>query len=254
MNHEVTAVEILGCRLDCIGIEEATERILKGARGSVPSQVVTLGTEMVVAAQHDPRFRAVLASSSLNLCDTIGVLAVARRRGAQLSERVTGVELIEHLCAAAAREALSIYLLGGAPGVAMEAANRLAARYPTLRVAGAADGFFSAEESARVALSIERSGARILFVGLGSPRQELWIADNLLASGVGVGIGVGGAFDAIVGRVARAPLAWQRLNLEWLYRLIREPRRWRRQLALPKFVGLIILDELRTALKRRASA
>ncbi len=251
MTEAPASVEVLGCRLDCVDIDEATARILAFARGNRPAQVVTLGTEMVVAARRDPTFRATLAASALNVCDTVGVLWAARRRGARIAARVTGAELLERLCAAAAKEALPIYLLGGAPGVAIEAAQRLAERYPGLRVAGAADGYFPAERAATLAEEIARSGARMLFVGLGSPRQELWLAEYLAASGAGVGIGVGGAFDAVVGRVPRAPERWQRLNLEWLYRLLREPHRWRRQLALPHFVALLLIDEVRASLGGR---
>ncbi len=251
MSESPAAVDVLGCRLDCVDIEEATARILSYARGTHPAQVVTLGTEMVVAAQRDARFRATLAASALNVCDTVGVLAAARRRGARIAARVTGVELLERLCAAAAREGLPIYLLGGAPGVAIEAARVLAERYPGLRVAGADDGYFPPERANAVAEAIARSGARLLFVGLGSPRQEFWLAEHLAQSGAGAGIGVGGAFDALIGRVPRAPESWRRLNLEWLYRLLREPHRWRRQLALPHFVALMLFDELRTSLGGR---
>ena len=251
MSEGPASVEVLGCRLDCVDIEEATERILAFARSNRSAQIVTLGTEMVVAAQHDARFRAALAASALNVCDTVGVLAAARRRGARISARVTGIELLERLCAAAADEALPIYLLGAAPGVAIEAARLLAERYPGLRVAGAADGYFPADRATAVAEEIARSGARLLFVGLGSPRQELWLADHLAQSGAGAGIGVGGSFDALVGRVPRAPERWRRLNLEWLYRLLREPHRWRRQLALPHFVALALFEELRAFLGGR---
>lgn len=251
MSEGPASVEILGCRLDCVDIGEATARILALARGDRPAQIVTLGTEMVVAARRDLRFRSTLAASALNVCDTVGVLFAARRRGARIAGRVTGVELLERLCAAAAKEVLPIYLLGAAPGVAIEAARLLAERYPGLRVAGAGDGYFPVERSSAVAEEIARSGARLLFVGLGSPRQEFWLAEHLARSGAGAGIGVGGAFDALVGRVPRAPESWRRLNLEWLYRLLREPHRWRRQLALPYFVALVLFDELRTSLGGR---
>ena len=251
MSEGPASVDVLGCRLDCVDIDEATARILTFARGDRPAQVVTLGTEMVVAARRDSRFRATLAGSALNVCDTVGVLAAARRRGARITARVTGVELLERLCASAAEESLPIYLLGGAPGVAIEAARLLAERYPGLRVAGAGDGYFPADRGTAVAEEIARSGARLLFVGLGSPRQELWLADHLARTGVGVGIGVGGSFDALIGRVPRAPKSWRRLNLEWLYRLLREPHRWRRQLALPHFVALVFFEELRAFLGGR---
>ncbi len=200
---------------------------------------------MVVFAQHDPRFRAVVNACALSLCDTIGVLLAARRRGARIGARVTGVELVEALCARAAHDGLSVYFLGGAPGVALKAAQELERQHPGLHVAGTQNGFFDAEQSSAIASEIRASGARILFVGLGSPRQEFWLADYLAATGCGAGIGVGGSFDVISGNVRRAPEMFRRLGVEWLYRLLKEPQRWRRQLALPYFALLVVLDELR---------
>jgi N-acetylglucosaminyldiphosphoundecaprenol N-acetyl-beta-D-mannosaminyltransferase len=240
----VNSLQILGCRLDPIDSAEATTRILSLAREGQGAHVVTLGTEMVVHAQHDARFRAIVNKSALSLCDTVGVLTVARLRGAPLSGRVAGVELIERLCAGAAARGLPVYFLGGAEDVAAAAAASLHARFPALRVAGTRNGYFSDDESAAVAGAIAASGAKLLLAGLGSPRQEYWLAEHLRETGCGVGIGVGGSFDVIGGRIERAPRVVRRFGLEWLYRLIREPKRWRRQLALPQFVWLIALDEL----------
>ncbi len=237
-------MEILGCRLDAIDAGEATARILALASQSDEAQVVTLGTEMVVYAQRDARFRAIVNACALSLCDTVGLLAVARWRGAALRDRVTGVELVDRLCAGAASAGLPVYLLGGRSGVAADAAAILQARFPGLVVAGARDGFFAEGESADIAAAIAASGARLLFVGMGSPRQEYWLAQHLQQTGCGVGIGIGGSFDVIAGRVRRAPAPVRRLGLEWLYRLITEPRRWKRQLALPRFVWLVALDGL----------
>lgn len=236
-------LEILGCRLDPIDADSATARILELAREGRGAQVVTLGTEMVVHAQRDERFRSIVNRSSLSLCDTVGLLAIARRRGAALSERVTGVELIEHLAGAAAAQGVPIYLLGSGEGIADEAARVLELRFPGLRVAGTHSGYFSDGKSAEVVSGIASSGARVLFVGMGSPRQEYWLADHLRETGCGVGIGVGGSFDVIAGRIARAPRLVRKLALEWLYRLAKEPHRWRRQLALPRFVWLVALEE-----------
>jgi N-acetylglucosaminyldiphosphoundecaprenol N-acetyl-beta-D-mannosaminyltransferase len=238
------SVEILGCRLDLLDQNEATEAILRFARDGSAAVIVTLGTEMVVYAQHDPEFREVLNASALSLCDTVGVLTVARQRGAPLRERVTGVELVEKLCQRAAKEGLPVYFLGGAEGVAADAAAIMEVRNPGLIVAGTRNGFFSREEESAIVDSIRASGARIVFVGLGSPRQELWLARNLSATGCGAGIGIGGSFDVISGRVKRAPMIWRQLGIEWLYRLMREPQRFRRQLALPYFVWLVTLDRL----------
>jgi N-acetylglucosaminyldiphosphoundecaprenol N-acetyl-beta-D-mannosaminyltransferase len=246
----VDSVEILGCRLDVVDREEATETIMRFARDGSGAHVVTLGTEMVVYAQRDPQFRSVVNRSALSLCDTVGVLIAAQRRGAHLRERVTGVELVERLAQRAAHESLPVYLLGGAEGVAADAASILEVSFPGLVVAGSRNGFFTEEEEAAIVDAIRASGARLLFAGLGSPRQEMWLARNLKATGCGAGIGVGGSFDVISGRVKRAPMIWRRLRVEWLYRLIREPQRFRRQLALPYFIWLIALDRLGVGRKK----
>ncbi|MBV9028330.1 MAG: WecB/TagA/CpsF family glycosyltransferase [Candidatus Eremiobacteraeota bacterium] len=249
----MTTLDILGCRVDAIDADEATACIVALACEHRTAQIVTLGTEMVVHAQRDERFRGIVNAATLSLCDTVGVLAVARRRGMPLTSRVTGVELVERLCADAASKDLPVYLLGGAPGVAADAAGALRARFPRLRVAGTRDGFFRDDESASVAATVAASGARLLFVGMGFPRQEYWLAEHLAQAGC-VGIGVGGSFDVIADRIARAPRIVRRLGLEWLYRLVREPWRWRRQLALPHFVWLIVLDELRPRRAQKKTA
>lgn len=235
---------VLGCRVDDVDADAATARIAADAKTAGAAQVVTLGTEMVVYAQRDARFRAIVNASALSLCDTVGVLWAARRKGAHLRARVTGVDLIDRLCAAAVREEYSLYLLGGAQGVAEAAARALRERHPGLAIAGTHDGYFDDAQSASVAREIRASGARLLLCGLGFPRQERWLADHLRETGCGAGIGVGGSFDVIGGRVRRAPASWRRLHLEWLYRLVTEPRRWRRQLALPYFVALVFCDAL----------
>lgn len=244
------SVSILGCRLDAIDADAATQRILQFAREGSGAQVVTLGTEMVVHAQRDAKYREVVNACALSLCDTVGLLAVARSRGANLHERVTGVELIDHLCARAANEGISVFLFGAAPGVADRAATELQRRYPGLRIAGTRNGYFAADESGRIASEIRASGAQVLLVGLGFPKQEYWLAEHLRETGCGAGIGVGGSFDVISGNVERAPERWRKLGLEWLYRLVKEPHRWRRQLALPHFVLLVAGESVRSRFAR----
>jgi N-acetylglucosaminyldiphosphoundecaprenol N-acetyl-beta-D-mannosaminyltransferase len=238
----VERVRILGCRVDATDGADAVRRIVSLAQGEGASLVVTLGTEMIVAAQRDPAFRAALGSAALSLCDTVGVLYAARMYGVRIPERVTGVDLIDPLCEELARAGLSLYLLGAKGDTAARAAAALAARHPGLRIAGARDGYFPASDDEAVARSIAQSGARVVLVGLGSPRQEFWIREQLARSGARVGIGVGGSLDVLAGNVERAPELWRRLNLEWLYRLVKEPRRWRRQLALPLFVVLALRE------------
>jgi N-acetylglucosaminyldiphosphoundecaprenol N-acetyl-beta-D-mannosaminyltransferase len=245
------SVAVLGCRVDALDASEAVARVVTLAAGERPSVVVTLGTEMAVRAWRDARFRAVLNASALSLCDTVGVLYAARGRGLRLASRVTGVDLIDPLCAALAERAIPLFLLGSRGDTADRAATVLERAHPGLRIAGARDGYFADADGAAVAEEIRASGARIVLVGLGSPRQELWLADRLSATGCAVGIGVGGSFDVIAGNVRRAPKWWRRAGLEWLYRLASEPRRWRRQLALPAFVALALGERLLPGASRR---
>jgi N-acetylglucosaminyldiphosphoundecaprenol N-acetyl-beta-D-mannosaminyltransferase len=240
----VASAIVLGCRVDAVGTREAVRRIAELANQTGPSLVVTFGTEMAVRAQRDPAFRDLVNGSALSLCDTVGVLWAARASGGEFHERVAGIDLIDPLCAALARDGQPVYLLGGRGDTAARAAQALVARHPGLRVAGTLDGYFDDAASAAVAAAIRKSGARVLLAGLGSPRQERWLAENLAATACSVGIGVGGSFDVLAGNVRRAPAVWRNLGLEWFYRLVSEPSRWRRQLALPTFVALALRERV----------
>jgi N-acetylglucosaminyldiphosphoundecaprenol N-acetyl-beta-D-mannosaminyltransferase len=204
---------------------------------------------MTMYAQRDARFRALVERAALSLCDTIGILLASRARGGPLRERVTGVDLIDPLAERSAAGNLRLFFFGAAPGVAERAAIAVQRRYPGAIVAGTRDGYFAPAQSPTIAASIAASGANVLLVGLGSPKQEYWLEEYLDATGCGVGIGIGGSFDVLAGTVPRAPLVWRRAGLEWLYRLVREPSRWRRQLALPRFA----LAATREALTLRGS-
>jgi N-acetylglucosaminyldiphosphoundecaprenol N-acetyl-beta-D-mannosaminyltransferase len=230
------SIRILGCRVDAVSRDEAVARIVSFAQGSTPSLVVTLGVEMAMYAQHDARFRTLVDRAALSLCDTIGILLASRARHGPLRERVTGIDLIEPLVERSSTAGdLRFFLLGGAPGVAERAAAALRARHPGASIVGTHDGYFSAGENSTIVASIAASGATILLVGLGSPKQEYWLEEHLGATKCGVGIGIGGSLDVLAGTTPRAPRLWRQTGFEWLYRLIREPSRWRRQLALPRF-------------------
>jgi N-acetylglucosaminyldiphosphoundecaprenol N-acetyl-beta-D-mannosaminyltransferase len=239
----VTSFEVLGCRVDAVGRAAATERVAELARGTVPSLVVTLGVEMVMAAQNDDAFRATVNRAALVTCDTIGLLLASRVRGGPLRERVTGVELVGDLAARSAQAGdVRMFLMGGSGDTAQRAAAALRARYPGVHIVGARDGYFSASADAQIAAEVRASGANLLLAGLGSPKQESWLERWLPATGCGAGIGIGGSLDVFAGNVQRAPAIFQRFGLEWLYRLVSQPSRWRRQLALPKFALLVMLS------------
>jgi N-acetylglucosaminyldiphosphoundecaprenol N-acetyl-beta-D-mannosaminyltransferase len=230
------AFTVLGCRVDAVSRDEAVSQIAALANAGGAALVVTLGVEMVMAAQRDEEFRRTVNEAALVTCDTVGLMLASRLRGGPLHERVTGVELVDALAArSAARGDVRLYLLGGRGDTAQRAADALRAAHPGVAIAGARDGYFTPDESDAVAAAIRASGANVLLAGLGSPKQEQWLARYLGATGCGVGIGIGGSLDIYAGNVVRAPALFRRTGLEWAYRLVTQPRRWRRQLALPRF-------------------
>jgi len=241
----MTSFRVLGARVDAVGRGEAVSRIAALARGATPSVVVTLGVEMVMAARRDAAFRAVVNGAGLVTCDTIGILLASRLRGGPLRERVTGVELVGDLAERSASTGdVRLFLFGGAGDTAQRAAAALRERFPGAQIAGTRNGYFDERESDAIAAEIRASGANVLLAGLGFPKQELWLARHLGETGCGVGVGIGGSLDVYAGNVVRAPVVLSRLGLEWAYRLWREPRRWRRQLALPQFAAAALGEAL----------
>ena len=234
---------MLGCRVDAVSLDAAVACIAALANGAEPGLVVTLGVEMVMAAQSDTAFRDVIDGAALVTCDSIGLLLASRLHGGPVRERVTGVELIGALAARSASVGdVRFYLLGAAGDTAARAGEALRSAYPGAIVSGARDGYFRPEESDAVAAAIRASGANVLLAGLGFPKQEFWIERYLAATGCGAGIGVGGSLDVYAGNVVRAPAFVRRAGFEWAFRLGNEPRRWRRQLALPRFALAALLE------------
>lgn len=204
------------------------------------AQIATVNPEFLVRSRDNPQFRAALQEAALCIPDGIGVLWAARQQGKILRERVAGSDLVPRLAADAAQHDWRVYFLGAAPGVAEATARILSQRYPGLLVAGTFAGSPALEEEDAIVSRIQASQADLVFVAYGAPKQDLWLHRNLERTGARVGIGVGGSFDFITGIQIRAPRWVQRIGLEWLYRLVREPWRWRRQLALPQFVWLVL--------------
>jgi N-acetylglucosaminyldiphosphoundecaprenol N-acetyl-beta-D-mannosaminyltransferase len=199
---------------------------------------------MLVVAHSDPAFRNVLNRSDLNVADGVGLTFAARWLGHGLRERVTGSDGIHVLAAQCARVGYRPFFLGAAPGVAELVAQRLAQENPGLEVAGTYAGSPLAEDEADVIAQVRAAAPDLLFVAYGVPAEEKWIFRNRERLGVPVMIGVGGAFDFVAGVTRRAPPWVRRVGLEWLDRLIREPWRWRRQLALPRFLVLVAQQKL----------
>lgn len=244
VGEERGMVELFGVPIANLTGQEALERIAEFVSSRRPHHVVTSDSLMLVRAQRDEEFRQILERADLVTPDGAGVIWAGRMLGQRLREKVSGVDLVERICGIAAERGFSVYLLGGSPGVAEEAARVLAQRHPGLKVAGTRHGYFCAGEEGEIVEGIAAVRPEVLFVGLGAPRQEKWITANLNRLGVPVCIGVGGSFDVISGRLARAPVWMQRWGLEWLYRVMKEPKRLPKLFGLPRFV-LMTLRSLR---------
>ena len=222
--------------------DEALARMEEFIADGRPHHVATVNPEFIAAAQDDPHFAQIINRAHLNLPDGQGLIWAARILGTPLKQRVTGVDTVLKLAELSSEKGYRPYLLGAADGVAAAAARQLQVRFPGLDIAGTHAGSPLPEEDERLITEIRRTNAQLLFVAYGAPRQEKWIARNLTHLGVPLAMGVGGAFDFISGQANRAPHWVQRIGLEWLHRLIHQPWRWRRMLALPRFVLLVLRE------------
>jgi N-acetylglucosaminyldiphosphoundecaprenol N-acetyl-beta-D-mannosaminyltransferase len=232
-------VNLAGLIVDNVTLAEAVARV-EGFIASGHSHLVTTpNPEIIVACQTDPELKEIINNSSLRLPDGISMVVVSRLLGTPLSERVSGIDLMLKLCAVSAVKGYKLFLLGSAPGVAAEAAEKLIALYPGLKIVGAEHGYFAGDDP-EVRKKIMHAEPDLLFCGLGGGRQERWL-NHHLAELKTVGLVIGGSLDVISGRKKRAPRWAQLLYIEWLYRLVTEPQRWKRQLALPKFLWLTLV-------------
>ena len=242
-------------RVDDVTYDEAVALIERFILEGGPHLVTTPNPEIVMAARADPSFRALLGRAALNIPDGIGLLLAARLLGGRLRAHVRGTDLVERLAIRGAELGHRWYLLGAAPGIAREAGDRLAERYSGLRIVGAGPGSPRPEDDAAVRAEIARVGpVDLVLVAYGAPAQERWLDRNLGPVGIPVGIGVGGVFNYLSGRVPRAPRWVRRLELEWFHRLLVQPRRLRRQLALPDFLAFALAVAARRTLAGRRSA
>jgi len=234
------AVSILGVRVDALTWEAFEARVRDFVRSGQPHHVVTVNPEFVMAAQRDPAFGRVLAAADLALADGWGLLWAARRLGQPLPARITGSDGAPRLAALAAQEGWRLFLLGAGPGIAQRAADVLRTRHPALQIVGVFAGSPRADEEEAIVARIAAARPHVLFVAYGAPAQDLWIARTQPRLQIPLAMGVGGSLDFIAGVRQRAPASVQRLHLEWLFRLLQEPWRWRRQLALPRFVWAVL--------------
>lgn len=245
-------VMIQGVPADCVTRASALETVEHMLRGMAAQSIFAVNPEKVMAAKTNPRLLDILGRGGLLLPDGIGVVAATRLLRLGRMERVPGCEFMLALCELAARRGHGIFLFGGSPETNAMAEQVLVRRYPGLRVVGRQHGYLSDSEMPALIERVNGSGAALLFVALGSPKQEVWIDAHRSRLRVKVCQGVGGTFDVISGRVRRAPRVFRMAHLEWFYRLATQPTRLARQRALPRFaVG--VLKDLASGLTARMS-
>jgi N-acetylglucosaminyldiphosphoundecaprenol N-acetyl-beta-D-mannosaminyltransferase len=230
----VTQVRVLGVRVDCLDMQPTLDRIGELVEAGGHHLVATVNPEFIMRANRDDAFARVLDSADLCLADGAGVVWAARRQGCKMSGPVTGTDMILPLAGMCAARGFRLFLLGAAPGVAVELASKLRAEHPRLEVAAHAGSPDRAGDDEALNL-IRAHRTQVLLVAFGAPKQELWIDRLKDRLDIAVGIGVGGAFDYLTGRVRRAPRWMRKAGLEWLFRLAHQPWRARRMAVLPVY-------------------
>lgn len=238
-----STIDILSIPVWNVTLEEACAFAFKCVEEGRAASIATANAEMVMKAQADEALARILRHADLVVPDGAGVLWAAEQQGRQFRERVAGIDLACSILTEAAARQTPVYLFGGAEGVARQAADNIEKRIGKLQLAGVHSGFFSEEEEQQIIDDIRRGGTQILLVALGVPKQEKWIYEHLYELGPCVCMGVGGTFDVLSGNVARAPKWMQEHRLEWLYRLMKEPTRIKRMMALPRFVAAVKHDK-----------
>lgn len=225
---------VLGVGFDDLTMEEAVSSAMALIEARSGRYAATPNPEIVMLAREDKRLRDALVEAALVLPDGIGVIKGAKILGTPLKGKLPGIDFASAVMARLAEKGGSVFLFGAKPGIAEKAGEELASRYQGLRIAGVHDGYFS--DDAAIVEAINAASPDLLLVCLGAPKQELWMQSHDGRVNVGLMAGLGGSLDVFAGTVKRAPEAWQRMGLEWLYRLLREPKRIGRMMKLPMFV------------------
>ncbi len=233
----VDSVNILGVRVDNIELNQAIEKCEEFISSKNPHLIFTPNPEIIMQSQKDNNLKEILNMADINLPDGIGILFASKYLNRPIKKRITGIDFMMQLLIIAKQKDYKVFLLGGNPGVAEAAAKNLKG----VNIVGVHHGYFNENKDNEIVEMIKKTSPDILFVGLGSPKQEKWLAKYYKIIGAPVNMVVGGSFDVLSGKTKRAPVFIQRIGLEWLYRLTKEPTRWKRQLKLANFVFQILI-------------
>ena len=230
--------QYLGVNVITLNYDEIIEDIKKRMEEGLTSTIIAVNPEKVMTAGKDEQIKTLINDATYQIPDGVGILMASRLKGGAIRSRVTGVDMMDRLLEFAHDEGKKVFMYGAKEEVIATAKAKIEEKYPSIRITGYSNGFTKDQDE--LVRKINESGAEIIFVALGSPRQELWIRDHMKDLNVKVYQGVGGSFDVFAGNVKRAPSFFRKAGLEWFYRLITDPKRFKRQLALPKFLLKII--------------
>lgn len=244
-------ISILGVNIDKLTIKDAEKRVESFLNSNNINTIYTPNTEIVMEAKKDDDLKKILNSGDLVIPDGIGLVYASKIKKKALPERVAGFDLSMKILDIANEKGCSLFLVGGKPGIADMAVENIKKQYPNINIVGSHHGYFKGthighkghEEEIKVLNKIKKSKPDIIFVGFGAPKSEKWIHENKDKLNCKVIIGNGGTIDILAGTVKRAPEIYQKLGLEWLYRLIKDPKRIKRQMALPLFVLIVLFSK-----------
>lgn len=234
--EQIPTVDVFGISISRLGMDETVSYVTNRINSGDSLHIVTNNPIMLMHGLENPQFYDVLKQADLHVPDGTGLVWAAGVLAEGVKERVPGIELMHELLKAGQNDGWKVFLLGASSDVVEETAERIAEQYPGIHVAGYRDGFFSSEEDPEVVRQIQEVSPHLLFVARSLELQEGWIAKHRQELNARCMMGVGGSFDVIAGKVKRAPVLFQKLRLEWFYRLLKQPTRFKRMLVLPRFV------------------
>ena len=244
MSNPLPNIKILGVRFDLAGIHQAAGIVCDWLKDGKKRYITTPNPEFVAAAQKDEEFRQILTNADLSITDGRGIQLAARFLGMPVPQRITGSDFMQELCEEFAKLKVPIFLLGGKNGSAEKCAEKLKNNILGLQIAGFFEGDAGEAGDTETVNAINRTNAQVVFVAYGAPKQEKWIARNLpKLNSIKAAMGVGGAFDYIAGEISRAPIFMRKMGLEWLWRLFKQPRRFKRIFRAVVIFPLLVLKE-----------
>lgn len=238
-------IDIHGVKIDNVTMKEALDFVIEGLNQETTYKIYTPNSEIIMQANRDPELMAVLNDAHLLIPDGAGVVLASKILGRHLKQKVSGIDLVKNILNTTHKRPISFFILGGKPGVPEKASINILSEYPKAKIVGFHHGYFRDEEVSDIIKQINDSRAEILLVGLGAPKQEKWIHKHAHELNAKVVMGVGGTIDVFAGTATLAPEFMRKSGFEWLYRLIKQPSRYKRMMDLPRFMLLTLRKKLK---------